>query len=52
MTYSREQPSTPRKLSLKEAVTRLDGLDNDREALRRQLGFTLTEALPGTTNSR
>jgi hypothetical protein len=47
MTYSAVEPgSVPRKLSLAEAVEKLDDLDNDREALRRQIGFSLTEAEP------
>ena len=47
MTYSAIEPaSVPRRLSLPETVQRLNELDNDREALRRQLGFSLTEAAP------
>jgi hypothetical protein len=47
MTYSAAEPtSVRRKLSLPETVQKLDDLDNDREALRRQLGFSLTESAP------
>jgi hypothetical protein len=47
MTYSfKGEPVMPRKLSLPEAITRLDELDRDRAFLRRQLDFNLTEARP------
>ena len=46
MTYSAAEPgSAPRRLSLSEAVQKLNDLDNDREALRRQIGFSLTDSV-------